>query len=144
MPYGSKLHIPSPSCSTKAIQKSLSLKFMKNHREFSAQKNGPLAEKMTEQNEQQDKAAKHKRRQKGGIKSQPWDSRQEMDIRHHSLPLGAWSDSLLRRLRGKCIKGLWREATQCGWSSNEKQHKLLADCLEYVQAKANIYFQKND
>ena len=37
--------LSSPSCSTKAIHKSLSLKLMKNHREFSAQKNGPLAGK---------------------------------------------------------------------------------------------------
>ena len=57
---------------------------MKNVCESSGRKSGEwtISRKMTRQKEQEEQAEKQERRQERGIKWQPWDSRQGINIRH--------------------------------------------------------------
>ena len=75
--------LASPSCSTRAIQKSLSLneKYLRVFWRKKSQENGPLAEKL------QDRKSKRTRQKKQEEipKWQPWDSRQEEDTSPASL-----------------------------------------------------------
>ena len=83
---------------------------------------------------------------KGESNHRPWDSRQEMDIRHHWLPLGLEGLGLIRYCadrRGKCIKGLWREATQREWSFNKIQHTSYKQtALNMCEQKQYIFLQR--
>ena len=92
MPYGSKLHTPPtnyhPSCSTRAIQKSLT-RNEKCLRVFwkKSQKNGPLAEK-------NDRKSKRTRQKKTGDRKGESDDSPEIPDRRKtsdipSLPLGS-------------------------------------------------------
>ena len=78
--------LSSPSRSTRAIQKSPT--YNQNKLSFleKSQENGPLAEKWQERNSKRTREKQQERRQERGTKWQPWDSRQEDDIRHHDLP----------------------------------------------------------
>ena len=83
--------VSSPSCSTRTIQKSLIFNEIFLSFLISGKKSGEwtISRKMTRQKEQEDYAEKTRGEIGTGNKWQPWDSRQEGDIRHPWPPFGA-------------------------------------------------------
>ena len=78
--------LSSPSCSTRAIQKSLTLNKKIECFLEKSQENGPLAEKWQDRKSKRTRKKRQERRWERGIKWQPWDSREEDDIRHPQPP----------------------------------------------------------
>ena len=104
MPYDSKLHIPPVNYHLVAAQQEpstheKSLTFNVKCLNIFWQNVTPIPEKMTRQKAQEDYEEKPEKREQRGVKLQPWDSRQERNLRHPGPPFRVVHDGLMEEIR---------------------------------------------